>query len=302
MSSVFGNPPAPTQPGPCIFGQGYCSPITNNVLQSINESLTSNIQSQLSQVSSSMGATTSQQQIIDFSGSDFTLCQDFNISDISQKMTAQVNMSMLTSQMTQQKLDQLVGNAVTATQKTGTSSSNGFFSGGNNASTLNLQQTYNKNTTLLSQSVTLQQFNTMVAEITQLQKINFSGIKVAGKMCNINNLSQDMALTLLASMMSDQVSTTLANLVSKNSLSDLQKADTSNVSTGPLQDIANVFSSMSSTMIIAIIGVIIFLVVIAMILRRGGGGETTEEIVTTTGAPPTGAGLPFRNQIAELTM
>ena len=280
MQSVFGPTPVATA-GTCVFGQGDCGPKVNNVSQSFNDTLTENIKNTLISKSTSIGAVMAAEQIIDFSGADLSKCESVSISGISQKAVLTYNFSMLESSIDESKFINLVRGSVEKTLNQKIDAKSEALNGGNTGVVNNISQTYNKSVDRLVNSINYNDFKNIMSEMRTRQKINFSGMTLGGKYCDIKNLSQDVMMELAAKMISEKVTKEFTQLAKENELKEKTVSESTFMASGVLGDLGRGISGLTATLFTGLgnlvgeftkpmimIGIVILVVIVAYVIYR----------------------------------
>ena len=296
MESVFG--PVPTaKSGKCVFGQGDCGPKVNNVAQTFNDTLTENIKRTLISKSVSMGAVMAAEQTIDFSGADLTLCDNVRISGINQRAVVNYNFDMLDKAIDESEFRSMVKNNVERTLDQKTDAKNEVLSGDNSGTVNNIEQTYNRAVDRIVDSVDYSDFKSVMAEMRSRQTINFSGVKLAGKNCDISNLNQDVMMEYAAKLIADKVTREFTDIAKENAtLSDV-KSDSSFAASGLVGDLGrgvagiagtvltgmgNIFSTLTQPFIL--LGIVIIVAILAYVIYRALMSGKAEGLIDDKGA------------------
>lgn len=280
---MFGNVAdlVPTSKGPCIFGQGYCSPNINNVTQTFNKNLNETINQNLMQYATSVNAVMTVNQDSSVTGVQVVNCTG-PVSITSGSNTAKVtfDFSRIANTMNEIKYNNLMTNAVSSALDATNKATNGALSAGNAANVLNLNQTANETISRLVNSYSLSDFNNLMAQMTVNQKSTISNVVIdgGGGSCTVASGNNAAELTFTASVISNAVSTSLAKMIQEANVASTTKADNSVTSTGLIQDLGNAISSIFTSIgdiftgpfkyIILIIGLFILVSVIGAIISR----------------------------------
>jgi hypothetical protein len=275
--SIFGEVKPPTSQGPCVFGQGYCSPNVNNVSQTFNKNLTENLKTTMVKKATTVGAVMSNSQVIDFSGSKFINCAGVTFDGISQKAVMTFDFSMIAQDIDKSSYDAMMASAIDTALTATTESVKGSFSSGNAANTLNLIQSSTENINKLATSFKYEDFMNVMSTMNNKQYQGFAGMEIdgGGKPCSISNLDQDVVMTSAVSIASKRISEEFTKIFQENDTSSTGDFDTTTTSTGLFQDIGgsfesigNIFSKPMQWLLLIVLVVTLGGIITAMYRRR----------------------------------
>jgi hypothetical protein len=242
---VFGPPPLATA-GVCIWGAGDCGPKVNNVSQSFNVQLVENIKETLINKSTSIGATMSTNQVFSLTNVDMSLCQNSNISGISQKAVANYNFSMVEKAFDETSFTNMMRTAVNKTLDQNITAKSEALNGGNTGVVNNVNQSYSNSVDRLVNSINFNDFKNVMSEMQIRQTIGLSGLKLSGKNCNISDISQFAMMEIAASMLSEKVTVEFTKLAKENEQKESTKSTSTFFASGVLGDLGRGISGVVS--------------------------------------------------------
>lgn len=246
MEGVFGPVPVATA-GVCVFGQGDCGPKVNNVSQTFSQILTENIKNTLISKSTSIGAVMATDQTIDMSGADMSMCESVEISGISQKAVVSYNFSMIETSIDESNFTDMVRNSVEKTLKQSVDAKSEALNGGNTGVVNNVDQTYNNSVDRLVNSISYNDFKSIMSEMKSRQKINLSGMKLGGKYCKITNLSQDVMMEYASKLMSDKITKEFVSIAKENESKSSTESKNTFAASGVLGDLGRGISGITAS-------------------------------------------------------
>lgn len=247
-TALFGNVPT-SQGGPCVFGQGYCGPTVNNIVQTFNQNLTEKLTSSSIIKNTAASAIMSSTQNIDMSGMLFDGCQSLNISNITNKAVIKYDFNMMAKNITQVQFENTLKTAVDAAIKSDTKATTEALSGGAQSVTNNITQNYNNTINRLVNSYSYSDFTKLMANMSNQQTISLKGmkaVKIPGA-CNITNIGNDAALTIVMSIISDTISSEFTKIIQENEAKTAVATTTTTSAQGVIGDtgraVSNVITS-----------------------------------------------------------
>lgn len=246
-TALFGNVPT-SQGGPCVFGQGYCGPTVNNVVQTFNQNLTEKLSSSTIIKNTSAAAVMTSTQNIDLSGLEFDGCQSVNISNITNKAVIKYDFNMMAKNITQSQFQNVLKNAVDAAIKSDTRATTEALSGGAQSVTNNVTQNYNNTINRLVNSFSYSDFTKLMANMSNQQTISLKGFRAANipGACNISNLSNDASLTIVMSIISETVSEEFTKIIQENTAKTAVATTTTTSAQGVIGDTGRAVSGVIS--------------------------------------------------------
>lgn len=298
---IFGPPPVATA-GICVWGAGDCGPKVNNVSQSFNVQLVENIKETLINKSTSIGATMSTNQVFSLTNVDMSLCQNSNISNISQKAVANYNFSMVEKAFDETSFTNMMRSAVEKTLDQNITAKSEALNGGNTGVVNNVNQSYSNSVDRLVNSINFNDFKNVMSEMQIRQTIGLSGLKLSGKNCNISDISQFAMMELAASMLSEKVTVEFTKLAKENEQKESTKSTSTFFASGVIGDLGRGISGIVSGVAtglsnligelskpLMMIGIILVVIILAYIINTaffsGKAERKLEENPSTQAAP-----------------
>ena len=250
-----------------------------NISKSFNDTLTENIKQTLITKSSQFGATMGATQRLTLT--DVACAGNINISDIQQKVVMQYNFSQIDKMMDSNQLDSMMRSAVQKTLDSNTAIKSEALATGGGVDKSNIDETYNKNVTRLVNTVDMNYFTSVMADMAANQDAIFGRFTSRTGNCDISNIKQDIAMDVAAAQLAEKVTDEFVKLMNDNKNASDTKETTSVTSTGVLGDmgrgIANITSSLfagvggivqTATQPMIVLGILLMVIVIAWVISR----------------------------------
>jgi hypothetical protein len=250
------------------------TPETRNITENFNKSVSNYLSNQFVSISRSSQNVISGSQSISIS--DLKCSGSINISGISQKSVYTINTDVLSSTVNKDVLKSILSSAVGQAASTVQSASSGFLSGA--AGATNIARVITENTQNIVNNYSYSDFQNDLSSIKANQLVNIKGL-VSNGTCSITDISQDMVMENLAKNMSNRLTEKVADIA--NSLTSQQQSSTNQTaaSTGALQDLDGVFSSIgdifSGPIKWVILGILLFVIIMIVAWKlMSSGGES----------------------------
>ena len=242
------------------------------VAEIFNSSVNNTINSTLVTIARQTQAISTTTQTIDLSG--LSCGGAINISGISQKSVAIINTNIMSNNVNQNTLSNMLTNAIKQASDSDQDTTANFL-----ANTLSKNIATDKTVTksdiinTIANSYTLNDFQNDMQSINTTQSINLSNMSSNDK-CTISNLSQNARLDIVSKNMSTRMTNTLTKLLTQTNYDQAVENKQIVKSTGPLEEIFSAIGNIFTKPIVyAIIAMIVLLVVIITIAIRLSGGK-----------------------------
>jgi hypothetical protein len=267
----------------------------DNISRSFNETMTENIKQTMINKSAEFGATMGAIQRLSIT--DIDCAGDINISEIQQKVVMKYNFSQIDKMMDSTQLNEMMTNAVQNTLDSETSVKSEFAATGGGVDQDNINESINRNVNRLVNSVDMNYFTSVMADMEANQDAVLGRFTSRnGGDCNVNNISQDIAMDVAASQLAEKVTDELVAILRENeNLSDI-KQKTSVASTGFFGDmgrgIANITQSLFSgiggivqtvTQPAIVLGILLIVAILAWLISRA---FTSGKVADVNRPPP----------------
>lgn len=230
------------------------------VSKELSESITSSFVSVATQSLNTSNPT----QLVKIVGS---AGRDFNVSDITQKMVARVDVSQFLKNITETDLRSRMNSSLEAVAKENQAVEAGLTIGGSYAQNTSKTAVRQENVARVVNSYNYQQFTSDVNNILTSQTIDLKAF--AGRDVNIDNIDQFVQVEILSKQIADNMTKTLMDIINESSV-EAKKEITQATKTG--------FSfSLGQVMIFVIIFVVIVGIAGGVWYFKGGGREMIEK-------------------------
>lgn len=247
-----------------------------NVSDMFNKTVNTTVNSALVNMARQTQAVSTITQNIDFSG--LKCGGDINISGVSQKAIATINTSIMSKNMNQNTLSSMLTNAAQQASDSDQNATANFLANTlSKTDTSSSTKTVNDVINTVSNSYTLNDFQNDMQSINADQTMNFANMS-SDKKCTIKDLSQYASLDIVSKNISDRMTTTLTDLLTKTDYDQAVKNHQVATSTGPLEGLAKVFGAIGDIFtgpigyaIVAMVLIIGVIIVVVIIMKMSGG-------------------------------
>ena len=267
---------------------GASSTKVENIARTFNDNLTENLKNTLIKKSTELGAVMKGDQVMDFSGADFRLCDNVSISNLSQKIVTKYNFQILQSNIDQAEFKEMMKSNIEKSVEQDTDTKREFGSTGKTNQTT-VTETMNKNVNRLVQNMDYSDFTSAMTSMKNRQEISFRGFKAGRGTCNVNNIKQDIVMELAAQLLSEKVTKEVRDMLTENMEKNELKGSTSDQSTGFIGDLGRGISNINSSIFggiaqigsvltspIYVIGIVILFIIVAYIISSAMSSGSIE--------------------------
>jgi hypothetical protein len=245
-----------------------------STLKSFNTSVTENLSSTMIEIAQSSVSRAEPTQRIDIIA---TASGDVNIDGVSQVMVANIDVQQFLSNITEQTLKSKMTSAVEVAAKDNQAVDHQLIIGASLSSNKSAAEVRTENINRIVNSYSYSQFSSLVAEILPKQSISIDAI---GKNVNIKNISQYIKVDMVVKQMAENMTKTLSDIVSENSVS--VKKETDQKASGGLS---------TAWLVSGIIIVVVVIAIIAGFVWYFGGSDIAKDYVAQQQAQQGGMGM-----------
>ncbi len=225
-----------------------------------NQSINNTMMNVLQNYAQTNTSIISGQQTIDIS--NINCAGDVTIGGITQKMVTTINTSALAKSITENNLSSILESAVKQASESNQDIKSGFLSIGGSAS--DSTASYNTAVHNVAASYTYNDFLSTLQQVNNSQSAKFQNIISSSGKCTLESINQNMSFNLISSSIADKLSNTFLGLMTKGTTDQSSSANQKVVSNGPLEALAELFSSpfgiiMSMIVLLVVISAVILL-------------------------------------------
>lgn len=292
--------------GVCILGMGDCTPKITRLTETFTTTVSRNLKERIMNINKSTQFMSGATQV--FRLKNLRCGGELNLSNISQKAVFSINYSSLDKAIDENTFKDIQEQAIKQAVESNDEIKTEFMSGGG-ADINETSKVVSTNIREVRDSYTYNDFKSFVNTMKASQEIDMGNFDI-GKDCNINNISQDIQIDIIANEIAEKMSKAFTDLAQKNESDSSSKAQTKIESTGMFGDIGRALSGIMTglgiglmlPLIIGVVGFLLLAGLVIIIIGRKKNAKITSEGIEMSDFAATGATGDAATTVTDTTL